>query len=124
MDRMIKKILFTAFLASFFVAVQAQSLSVTPDVVQMGEIALKSKNRVELICVNLSDKPLVIRDIQTDCTCTKPAWSKSPVMPGDSVRVTVTLTPTDRGAFYKTVRFVTAPASEKVQQAVLRGKVY
>lgn len=124
MDRMIKKILFTAFLASFFVAVQAQSLSVTPDVVQMGEIALKSKNRVVLTCVNLSDKPLVIRDIQTDCTCTKPAWSKSPVMPGDSVRVTVTLTPTDRGAFYKTVRFVTAPASEKVQQAVLRGKVY
>lgn len=124
MDRMIKKILFTAFFASFCVAAQAQSLGVKPDVVQMGEIALKSKNRVELICVNLSDKPLVIRDIQTDCTCTKPAWSKSPVMPGDSVRVTVTLTPTDRGAFYKTVRFVTAPASEKVQQAVLRGKVY
>lgn len=121
---MIKKILLTALLASFCVAAQAQSLSVTPEVVQMGEIALKSKNRVELICVNLSDKPLVIRDIQTDCTCTKPAWSKSPVMPGDSVRVTVTLTPTDRGAFYKTVRFVTVPASEKVQQAVLRGKVY
>lgn len=124
MDHMIKKNLFTVLLASFCVESQAQSLSVKPDVVQMGEIALKSKNRVELICVNLSDKPLVIRDIQTDCTCTKPAWSKSPVMPGDSVRVTVTLTPTDRGAFYKTVRFVTVPASEKVQQAVLRGKVY
>lgn len=124
MDHMIKKILFATFFASFCVAAQAQSLSVKPEVVQMGEIALKSKNRVELICVNLSDKPLVIRDIQTDCTCTKPAWSKSPVMPGDSVRVTVTLTPTDRGAFYKTVRFVTVPASEKVQQAVLRGKVY
>lgn len=124
MDHMIKKILSATFFASFCVAAQAQSLSVTPEVVQMGEIALKSKNRVELICVNLSDKPLVIRDIQTDCTCTKPAWSKSPVMPGDSVRVTVTLTPTDRGAFYKTVRFVTVPASEKVQQAVLRGKVY
>lgn len=121
---MIKKILLTTLLPSFCVAAQAQSLGVKPDVVQMGEIALKSKNRVELICVNLSDKPLVIRDIQTDCTCTKPAWSKSPVMPGDSVRVTVTLTPTDRGAFYKTVRFVTVPASEKVQQAVLRGKVY
>lgn len=124
MGLMIKKILFTAFFASLCAVVHAQSLSVTPDVVQMGEIALKSKNRVELICVNLSDKPLVIRDIQTDCTCTKPAWSKSPVMPGDSVRITVTLTPTDRGAFYKTVRFITVPASEKVQQAVLRGKVY
>lgn len=121
---MIKKNLFTALFASLCVAAQGQSLRVTPDVIQMGEIALKSKNRVGLTCVNVSDRPVVIRDIQTDCTCTKPSWSKSPVMPGDSVRVTVTLTPTDRGAFYKTVRFVTVPASEKVPQAVLRGKVY
>ncbi len=105
-------------------AVRAQSLRVTPGVVQLGDIPLRSKNRVELTCVNVSNKPLVISDIQTDCTCTKPSWTKAPVMPGDSVRVTVTLTPTDRGAFYKSVRFVTAPASGKVPQAVLRGKVY
>lgn len=102
----------------------AQSLRVTPAVVRMGEIALRSKNRVELVCVNISDKPLVIRNIEVDCTCTKPSWPKAPVMPGDSVRVTVTLTPTDRGAFYKTLRFVTVPASAEVPQAVLRGKVY
>ncbi len=105
-------------------AAAAQSLRVSPSVVRMGEIALRSKNRVELTCVNLSDKPIVIRDIQTDCTCTKPAWPKKPVMPGDSVRVAVTLMPTDRGAFYKTVRFVTVPASDETPQAVLRGKVY
>ena len=101
-----------------------QSLRVTPAVVQFGEIALRSKNRVELVAVNVSDKPLVIRNIEVDCTCTKPSWPKAPVMPGDSVRVTVTLTPTDRGAFYKTVRFVTAPAAEPIPQVVLRGKVY
>lgn len=121
---MIKKTLLLLLFALGCSWTAAQSLRVTPAVVQMGDLALKSKNRVELTCVNLSDKPLVIRDIQTDCTCTKPTWSKSPVMPGDSVRVTVTLTPTDRGAFYKTVRFVTTPASDKVSQAVLRGKVY
>lgn len=121
---MMNKILFLLFPAFVCSVASAQSLRVTPAVVQMGEIALKSKNRVEVTCINTSDKPLVIRDIEVDCTCTKPSWPKSPVMPGDSVRVAVTLTPTDRGAFYKTLRFVTAPVSEKVTQVVLRGKVY
>lgn len=121
---MMKSFLFSVLFASVGVSAPAQSLRIVPSVVPMGEIALKSKNRVELTCVNTSDRPVVIRDIQTDCTCTKPAWPKKPVMPGDSVRVTVTLTPTDRGAFYKSIRFVTAPASDKVPQAVLRGKVY
>ena len=101
-----------------------QSLRVTPSVVQLGEVALRSKNRVELVCVNDSDRPVVIRDVRTDCTCTKPSWPKAPVMPGDSVRVSVVLTPTDRGAFYKTLRFETVPATDPAPQVVLRGKVY
>lgn len=121
---MIKKTLLLLLFALGCGLAAAQSLRVIPAVVQMGDIALKSKNRVEVTCVNTSDKPLVIRDIEVDCTCTKPSWPKAPVMPGDSVRVAVTLTPTDRGAFYKTLRFVTAPASEKMSQVVLRGKVY
>lgn len=103
---------------------EARSLRVTPSVVQLGEVALRSKNWVELVCVNDSDRPVVIRDVRTDCTCTKPSWPKAPVMPGDSVRVSVVLTPTDRGAFYKTLRFETVPATDPAPQVVLRGKVY
>ena len=121
---MIRKFFFAALFASAWDLLPAQPLSVTTSVIQMGEIAFNSNNRVELTCVNRSDKPLVIRDIRTDCTCTKPSWPKSPLMPGDSVRIAVTLTPTDRGAFYKTIRFVTVPASDPAPQAVLRGKVY
>lgn len=121
---MIRKLLFSALLLLGFDGAGAQSLRVNPSTVNMGEIALKSKNRVTVACVNLSDKPLVIRDIQTDCTCTKPMWQRAPIMPGDSTVVTITLTPTDRGAFYKSVRFVTVPGTEKVPQVVLRGKVY
>ncbi len=103
----------------------AQSpLRVRPGVVQLGEVPMRSRNRVEFTCVNVSDRPLVIREVRTDCTCTKPLWPKAPVMPGDSVRVSVVLTPTDRGAFYKTLRILTAPASPEPVQVVLRGKVY
>lgn len=99
-------------------------LRVSPPVAQLGDIPLRSKNRVELTCVNVSDRPLVIREVRTDCTCTKPLWPKSPIMPGDSVRVSVVLTPTDRGAFYKTLRFVTAPTADEPVRVVLRGKAY
>lgn len=102
----------------------AQSLQVTPREVQLDSVALKSKNRVELTLVNTLKSPLVVREIQTDCTCTKPAWSKAPLMPGDTLRVGVLFTPTDRGAFYKTLRFVTTPPTAQPVEAVLRGKVY
>lgn len=121
---MVKILFLGTLLAAMSLTSEAQSLEITPSTVQMGEIALKSKNRITLECINRSDKPIIVRDIQTDCTCTKPTWSKAPVMPGDTLRVTVTLTPTDRGAFYKTVRFMIHPTTEQIPQAVLRGKVY
>lgn len=102
--------------------IAAQSLRVSPNVVHMGDIVLKSENKVTLTCVNVSDKPLVIRKIETDCSCTKPSWSKSPLMPGDSIQVTVTMIPTDRGAFYKSVRFITAPKMDTISQIILRGR--
>ncbi|WP_297830730.1 DUF1573 domain-containing protein [uncultured Rikenella sp.] len=119
-----KKWLLLFFGVGWSTVAEARSLRVSPATVQLGEVALRSKNRVELVCVNDSDRPVVIRDVRTDCTCTKPSWPKAPVMPGDSVRVSVVLTPTDRGAFYKTLRFETVPATDPAPQVVLRGKVY
>ena len=119
-----KRFIFCPLGALLCLSVGAQSLQVTPPVVQLGEVPLKSKNRVSLTLVNTLDTPLVVRDIRTDCTCTKPSWPKAPLMPGDTLRVTVTFMPTDRGAFYKTLRFVTTPQTAQPLQAVLRGKVY
>lgn len=121
---MVKKLCLWTLLLSAWGGAAGQALRVVPEVAQLGEIALRSKNRVELVCVNVSSRPVVIRDIRTDCTCTRLVWPRSPIRPGDSVRVAVTLTPTDRGAFYKTVRFVTAPPAEPEPVVVLRGKVY
>lgn len=120
---MIKKFILSTLFIFGIGLISAQSLRINPSVVQMGDIKIKSKNNVTLTCVNVSDKPLVIRKIETDCTCTKPTWSKSPIMPGDSIQVTVTMIPTDRGAFYKSVRFITAPKTDTIPQIILRGRV-
>lgn len=101
----------------------AQSLRISPQTVDLGTVALKSKNRMTVTCYNESDRPVVIRDIETDCVCTKPGWKKAPIMPGDSTQVTVVFTPTDPGAFYKSIRFVTAPEQPRKLEFVFRGKI-
>lgn len=101
----------------------SQNPTVSPRAVDMGQVNLKSKNQITVTLLNPSDKPLIIRDIQTDCNCTKPTWSKAPIAPGDSTQFTITFTPTDRGAFYKTVRLTTVPESSKPINVTLRGKV-
>lgn len=119
----LKVILFALILASAQLVAVAQSLNVSPAVVDLKEVELKSKNEIQIVCRNTGDKPLVIRSVDVDCKCTKPVWSRAPIAPGGSVVVKVGFVPTDRGAFFKTIRFLTAPESAEKISVVLRGKV-
>ncbi len=101
----------------------AQSLTVTPRAVELGDVTVKSKNTIRLVCRNEGTAPLVIRDIAVDCKCTKPTWSRKPLMPGDSTVVTVVFTPTDTGGFYKSLRFETSPPAPQPIEATIRGRV-
>ncbi|MBL4578385.1 MAG: DUF1573 domain-containing protein [Flavobacteriales bacterium] len=38
---------------------------------------------------NTGSEPLIIDNIKVACTCTKPAWPKHPVMPGQTDSITV-----------------------------------
>lgn len=40
--------------------------------------------------INVSDKPVVIYNILSSCGCTKPKWSKEPIMPGKGGTISVT----------------------------------
>lgn len=102
---------------------QQAGLTLHPAQIELGTVGLKSKTRVEVKAYNQSDKPLVIREIQTDCVCTKPKWDKSPLMPGDSTVISVQFAPNDMGAFYKKLRVVTVPRQEQATELILRGKV-
>ena len=46
--------------------------------------------------VNRSERPVVILDVVTSCGCTVPEFSRKPVLPGDSTRITVTYDPMNR----------------------------
>ena len=57
---------------------------------------------------NTGDEPLIIRTARSSCGCTKPAYPKKPIAPGETGKIGVTYKPDGRrGAFDKTVTVVT-----------------
>lgn len=73
--------------------------------------------------VNRGSAPVVIVDVVTSCGCTIPEFSRKPVLPGDSVRITVTYDPMNRpGAFSRELGVYTSER-KKAASLTIRGSV-
>lgn len=73
---------------------------------------------------NIGKGPLTITDVITACGCTKSAWTKTPVNPGDTGTVRATYDPNGRqGAFDKPLTIITdgTPYSYDIR---IKGHVY
>ena len=114
-------ILFTVILFTTSLT-NAQKLELDQKTVNLDTVAVKSKNVFEVKYRNTGDKPLVLKNIISDCKCVRIKWNKSPIMAGDSSKIEVTFTPTSSGVFYKSIFF--APISaDSLETLVLRGVV-
>ncbi|MDE6045921.1 MAG: DUF1573 domain-containing protein [Alistipes sp.] len=73
--------------------------------------------------VNRSAVPEVVVDVVTSCGCTVPEFSRRPVLPGDSVYITVTYDPSNRpGAFSRELGVYTA-GRKRCASLTIRGSV-
>ncbi|MDE5708573.1 MAG: DUF1573 domain-containing protein [Alistipes sp.] len=73
--------------------------------------------------VNRGSVPVVIVDVVTSCGCTIPEFSRKPVLPGDSARITVTYDPMNRpGAFSRELGVYTSER-KKAASLTIRGSV-
>ena len=53
---------------------------------------------------NIGKEPIVLSTVQASCGCTTPNWSKEPIKPGESSKITATYNTQGRpGAFTKTI---------------------
>lgn len=53
---------------------------------------------------NIGKEPIVLSTVQASCGCTTPNWSKEPIQPGKSSKITATYNTQGRpGAFTKTI---------------------
>jgi hypothetical protein len=68
-----------------------ESIEFNKSIHDFGYMDLNSgKHTYSFTFKNVSDKPVVIHTVISSCGCTTPQWTKSPVLPGESGKITVT----------------------------------
>ena len=77
----------------------------------------------DFVVTNAGTDPLVIQNVVASCGCTTPDWTKQPIAPGASGKVTAIYDPKDRpGAFNKTLTVYSNSKPEAVV-LVIKGEV-
>ena len=71
---------------------------------------------------NTGTDPVVINDAQASCGCTKPSFSREPIMPGKAGSISATFNAASAGQFTKTVT-VTSNAEGGQTVLYLKGEV-
>lgn len=71
---------------------------------------------------NTGTDPVVINDAQASCGCTKPSWTREPIMPGKTGSVSATFNAAAAGPFNKSVT-VTSNAEAGQTVLYLKGEV-
>lgn len=73
---------------------------------------------------NVSDQPMVILRVNTDCGCTTPTYDRTAVAPGDSIPIQITFNPLNRpGSFVKYTRVYTSIDPNKPVKLTIKGNV-
>jgi len=81
------------------------------------------KQSFDLVVTNSGNEPLVIQNIVASCGCTQPDWTKQPIPPGGTGKITARYDPANRpGQFNKTLSVYTNSKPEVVV-LVLKGEV-
>lgn len=111
-----------SFLLPFFFILDTPIEWTTPKQHDFGEI-LRGKPAVHIFTFkNLSDKPLVIDNVRTDCSCTASDWASAPVLPNEIGKVTVSFDTAKIGYFRKKVT-VWIRGQRQAEKLVIEGEV-
>jgi len=81
------------------------------------------KQKYDFVVMNRGNEPLVIQNIVASCGCTTPDWTKGPIPPNGSGKITAIYDPANRpGPFNKTLTVYTNSKPE-VTVLVIKGEV-
>ena len=71
---------------------------------------------------NIGTTPLILENVQASCGCTTPEWSKDPVSPGTTSKITVGYNAASEGPFTK---FITVSYNgSQNKQVIIKGEVW
>ena len=92
------------------------------EVYDLGVVLWKHPATATFTIKNEGDKPLVISNVTTSCGCTDAEWTKTPIAPGATGKITSTFDAKALGRFQKSVG-VYCNASARPIYLTLRGEV-
>jgi Protein of unknown function (DUF1573) len=75
-------------------------------VFDFGKIELRKDAKHEFTFINLSEQPVVLKNVKSSCGCTVTDYDRKPILPGKEGSVSVTYDAKRTGPFKKTVTIV------------------
>ena len=90
--------------------------------IDFGDIPLGEEREAKISATNNTDKPIVILNTTTSCSCTKVEWSKKPISAGKSIDLVVKFSAETEGVFFKKVAISHSAASRPISFTI-RGAV-
>lgn len=92
-------------------------------VYDMGEVQYMVKKDAEFKVTNTGKQPLLITSARASCGCTNLKYSREPILPGESMTMSVTFNGSGNGAFRKTISVQTNEAEGKSTVLQIAGTV-
>ncbi len=111
-----------SFLLPFLFILDTDIEWTTPKQHNFGKILRDSQAIHIFIFKNLSDNPIVIDNVRTDCSCTASDWATTPILPKETGKVTVTLDTHKTGYFRKKIT-VWIHGQRQADKLVIEGEV-
>lgn len=102
--------------------VEKKSISWKAESIDVGEIPQGKPKSIVFEFKNTGDTTVVITNVVGSCGCTATDYSKEPILPGKSAKVTAIYNAANKGAFSKTVT-VTTNAETTPKTLTLKGVV-
>ena len=89
------------------VATTASPIAWKSEQIDLGEIPQNKPRSVDFEFKNTGKTAVVITNVKASCGCTATDYTKTPVQPGETAKVTATYNAANKGAFSKTVTVTT-----------------
>lgn len=90
--------------------------------IDLGQIPQNTPKSVDFEFKNTGKTAVIITNVKAACGCTATDYTKTPVQPGETAKVTATYNAAAKGAFSKTVT-VTTSAEETPKVLTFKGTV-
>ena len=75
--------------------------------IELGEIAQNKPVTLEFEFTNVGKDPVLITSVQASCGCTSTNFAKTPILPGESTKISAVFNAATKGVFKKQVTVIT-----------------